>query len=1054
IKFDYQFTNYTTYPDLAKFYYETAGSNLIKDGSWHTFSNTYQFDSSTANDFDIKFEISNGELELNNMEYNFTFLCLNNSDNTVLQQDFELYFNQEDELRVFRNYLGIDFLIYSSFNFTPSQDGLVYHNTYGRTNKLEIIYKILANNVWHSSIYSTNFAESGEKYFNVTQFMRDNRLTIFQDFAVEFVIIGNSTELTVNYVSLNCSTDIKYTGEFYRIIDNVMGTVSDWVSFNSSDISILDDLGDLPVNFSIEYKVIDFEENEGINSTYNNGYNYIIYSEEIPITLSDDNIDLNSDNNREIMFADTGQFNNVENLDVFINGFRYGTAYLDNGFYKVSFGTENSKDNLLTYSDSLLSNNTFSNINPQDQISWEIKDKNYFAVVKHVLLEDSIVITNPIALEYLKVFQIDHLYDRGFGLENYIEIKDVYYYDNNSKQKVSPFNEADYSISTEGLVEFPEVSFFHTLFENSSSVLDNEIYFEYYGSEFKKQFSLSNADGFFINFTMPAIYYEHTTIQQLKISFNDIIGNSFVKSLYDIDLRQYFLESVKSQYEVDIFGLGKMMTIPIYLSMDEISLLDPYNEFDFTKLKSISIIIEDSERWPGSFIQNVDDLTVLNLPYQRVGILDLKLYNLISDTMIVDENGFINSTIMFKAPGYHNYFAQSVFKIKRLNIEFTHLKAYVYNNEITQGNTVHVEYSDYLELNYRWNGSMSQVLLGDIIDIPITLKNASSGEVFAFSIARWITKYDIEAASGYVSRYYYSRFRVPHILTAYNVTFDSLGTQLFNITFTDNIQFILNVTQESLYDSDPIYLPENQYELEYGQTLSLEGIVRDNDEYVVEDKVYQYNYMEALDGQTTHKLDIISPLNDPNFINRDEFSIYYINNNLERLPLFSTLTGQKFKNIEILQPSDDKDPYISYVDNAWILNVYWNKDSLEFINYDTNLLISHKVMKGRAINPLSYDSSDSYGNSLHENLVEIPFARYDMITKEWITEEDFTYEFSVGKRLFSQDVQSSGSTIYGQKYTENGMIQTGVLSLQSIYVNKSYSNEFNLVNSSDYNWNI
>ncbi|MHA2277887.1 MAG: hypothetical protein ACXAC2_19060, partial [Candidatus Kariarchaeaceae archaeon] len=155
IKFDYQFTNYTTYPDLAKFYYETAGSNLIKDGSWHTFSNTYQFDSSTANDFDIKFEISNGELELNNMEYNFTFLCLNNSDNTVLQQDFELYFNQEDDLRIFRNYLELDFLIYSSFNFTPSQDGLVYHNTYGRTNKLEIIYKILANNVWHSSIYST-----------------------------------------------------------------------------------------------------------------------------------------------------------------------------------------------------------------------------------------------------------------------------------------------------------------------------------------------------------------------------------------------------------------------------------------------------------------------------------------------------------------------------------------------------------------------------------------------------------------------------------------------------------------------------------------------------------------------------------------------------------------------------------------------------------------------------------------------------------------------------------------------------------------------------------
>ncbi|GAH21725.1 unnamed protein product, partial [marine sediment metagenome] len=77
---------------------------------------------------------------------------------------------------------------------------------------------------------------------------------------------------------------------------------------------------------------------------------------------------------------------------------------------------------------------------------------------------------------------------------------------------------------------------------------------------------------------------------------------------------------------------------------------------------------------------------------------------------------------------------------------------------------------------------------------------------------------------------------------------------------------------------DPIYLniPEGGYTLEYGQNLLLEGCVRDNDNYLVEDRIYQYNYTEAQDGRTVYTLDIISPLGDPNFISTEEFSIYYI----------------------------------------------------------------------------------------------------------------------------------------------------------------------------------
>ncbi|MBA7676586.1 hypothetical protein ES703_84830 [subsurface metagenome] len=44
--------------------------------------------------------------------------------------------------------------------------------------------------------------------------------------------------------------------------------------------------------------------------------------------------------------------------------------------------------------------------------------------------------------------------------------------------------------------------------------------------------------------------------------------------------------------------------------------------------------------------------------------------------------------------------------------------------------------------------------------------------------------------------------------------------------------------------------------------------------------------------------------------------------------------------------------------------------------------------------------------------------------------------------------------MYGPTFYEGQEIQTGVIDLNSIYVNKSYSSKFELVNSSTYSWNI
>ncbi|GAI53260.1 unnamed protein product, partial [marine sediment metagenome] len=118
-------------------------------------------------------------------------------------------------------------------------------------------------------------------------------------------------------------------------------------------------------------------------------------------------------------------------------------------------------------------------------------------------------------------------------------------------------------------------------------------------------------------------------------------------------------------------GLGKMMTIPLYINLDELAFSNTDEFFDLSYLESISFTITDSEMWPGSFIEEYGDFSVLNLPYQRVGIKDICLFNLISDNYEEDEFGFVNSTIELEAPDYYNYHASETFKIKRIETSLT-----------------------------------------------------------------------------------------------------------------------------------------------------------------------------------------------------------------------------------------------------------------------------------------------------------------------------------------------------------------------------------------------
>jgi len=107
-------------------------------------------------------------------------------------------------------------------------------------------------------------------------------------------------------------------------------------------------------------------------------------------------------------------------------------------------------------------------------------------------------------------------------------------------------------------------------------------------------------------------------------------------------------------------------------------------------------------------------------------------------------------------------------------------------------------------------------------------------------------------------------------------------------------------------------------------------------------------------------------------------------------------------------------------------NIYWEKGSSSFIRYDTNLLISYKVIKGKPFSPTSFSSFDSYGNDKQQNLVEVPFAKYDMISNSWNTEANFIQNFPINKLLLIEEVTGPDHDRFrGINLDTTGNVQTG-----------------------------
>nr|BDI55109.1 MAG: hypothetical protein [uncultured archaeon] len=193
--FQYKFSNDISYSYFA--YYDSESLNT--DGSWHSYSDMFIYDSQSSGGFNKTFNITNGLLELKNINYTIWFVCKGSSIDLYQLLTVDNQFNITD----YHSGVGIS-IINITYSFTNTTDEYIGNYSNGiDSSQLRIQYNLEGKDTgWHTYNYTTNSSESLEKTFNATYNLDNDFSDTLKNYTVDFYLLGNSTELTLYNITL------------------------------------------------------------------------------------------------------------------------------------------------------------------------------------------------------------------------------------------------------------------------------------------------------------------------------------------------------------------------------------------------------------------------------------------------------------------------------------------------------------------------------------------------------------------------------------------------------------------------------------------------------------------------------------------------------------------------------------------------------------------------------------------------------------------------------------------------------------------------------------
>lgn len=216
--FTYTFTTYQgAYSDYADITYNGTNTALTKDGSPHDFSITFEYDSTSSDEFNIKFNISNGLLELSAMSYIYVFKSLDSDNNVKMYQEFGLDCNLDLEDYQERYY---DFILNFTISFNPADD---YSDLTDDTDysSLKYIINLTSENSNLYYNYTSNSSLTSQTIsLNLRELLTNNIKYYLRNLNLHFWVAGNNSFIYLDNVQI-------YTENQYSIQKTINPTTEE-----------------------------------------------------------------------------------------------------------------------------------------------------------------------------------------------------------------------------------------------------------------------------------------------------------------------------------------------------------------------------------------------------------------------------------------------------------------------------------------------------------------------------------------------------------------------------------------------------------------------------------------------------------------------------------------------------------------------------------------------------------------------------------------------------------------------------------------------------------
>lgn len=190
------------------------------DTDWESFFYNFEFNSTNLDQFDIFFNVSNGLLELKDMNYTIKFKCLDTNDRVALGQSYS--FDLPLSLDYLQQTRG-NFILNYSLNFNATTD--TFYNFFNQINYSYLLVRINATHeTGTDTIYTLNTNSSIDQIYslNITDALNNLSKNSLRDLSFEIYTCGNPTNLSLDNMTLFDYDSDFYNVDFVNITDTVV----------------------------------------------------------------------------------------------------------------------------------------------------------------------------------------------------------------------------------------------------------------------------------------------------------------------------------------------------------------------------------------------------------------------------------------------------------------------------------------------------------------------------------------------------------------------------------------------------------------------------------------------------------------------------------------------------------------------------------------------------------------------------------------------------------------------------------------------------------------